>query len=177
MFLSSVVWLLVLVLLFWGVGAYHRLARLRAAAVQAFAALEAHLLALLALLAEYDAAQARAGAPSVPARAALQAAAGQCASALAHARTQPLQAQPAAALHDALQVLEAAWITLAQQLPALAVPAGALPWAQRWEQQQAHKAQAQAQLRLAATHYNAAIGQFPAQLLAWLLGFTSARTL
>lgn len=176
MFLSSVVWLLALVLLFWAVGAYHRLARLRAAALQAFAALQAHLLALLALLAEYDAAQARAGAPAVPARAALQAAAAQCARALAHARTQPLQAQAGAALHDAVQVLEAAWITLAQQLPALAVPAGAQPWAQRWEQQQAHNARAQAQLRLASTHYNAAIGQFPAQLLAWLVRCTSART-
>ncbi len=177
MFFSSVLWLLMLVMVFWAVGAYHRLTRLRLAFLQAFAALDAHLVRLLAWLDEYESAQTRAGAPAAPARDALQEALAQCAAALARARVQPLQAASVAALHDCLQLLNAAWTTQAHQLPALAVPAGATPWAQRWEQHQAHSQQAQAQLRLAAAPYNAAIAQFPAQLLASIFGFKAAQTL
>ena len=180
MFFSSVLWLLLLVAVFWVVGAYYRLSRLRLAFLQVFAGLNAHLVRALAWLDEYEAAQVRAGAPAAPARDALQQAVAQCADALARARVQPLHAVSAAsvvALQQSLQVLDVAWLTQAQQLPALAVPEGAMPWAQRWEQYQMHNAQAQAQLRLAAAQYNAAIAQFPAQLLAAILGFKSAQTL
>ena len=61
MFFSSVFGLLMLVTVFWAVGAYHRLSRLRLAFLQAFAALDAHLVRLLAWLDEYEAAQTRAG--------------------------------------------------------------------------------------------------------------------
>ncbi|WP_051603222.1 hypothetical protein [Simplicispira psychrophila] len=176
MFLSSVFSVILLVLVLWAVGAYHRLASLRLSFLQAFAALEVHLDRLLAWLEEYESAQTRAGAPAAPAREALQVAVAQCADVLARARIQPLHAASLAALQEALQVLDAAWITQAHQLPALAVPAGAMPWAQRWEQHQAYSAQAQEQLRLAAAPYNAAIAQFPAQLLASILGFKSAQT-
>ena len=177
MFFSSVLWLLLLLAVFWAVGAYHRLTRLRLAFLQAFASLDAHLVRWLAWLDEYEAAQTRAGAPAAPAREALQAAVAQCADTLARARVQPLHAASVATLQQALQQLTAAWTTQAQQLPALAVPEGATPWAQRWEQHQAHSAQAQEQLRLAAVPYNAAIAQFPAQVLASLFGFKTAQIL
>ena len=176
MFLSSVFWILwlfLLVIVFWTVGAYHRLARLRASFLQAFARLDMHLVQLLAWLDEYVAARATTSA-------ALPAAAAQCLQAMARARTQPLHAASTVALQDALQVLEAAWMTEISQMqlsPVSATPAHATPWLQRWEQYQVHNAQAQQDLRLAATQYNAAIAQFPAQLLASLLGFKSARTL
>ncbi|MBP6598015.1 MAG: LemA family protein [Giesbergeria sp.] len=176
MIFSSVFGLLLLVAVFWAVGAYHRLTRLRLAFLQAFAALDAHLVRLLAWLDEYESAQTRAGAPAAPARDALQEAVCECAVALARARVQPLQAPALAALHDGLQRLDTAWSTQAHQLPALAVPEGATPWAQRWEQHQAYSSQAQAQLRLAAAPYNAAIAQFPAQLLASIFGFKAAQT-
>ena len=175
MFFSSLFSLILLVLVLWAVGAYHRLARLRLSFLQAFAALDAHLVRLLAWLDEYESAQTRAGAPAAPARDALQTAVAQCADTLARARVQPLHLASVAALQDALKVLDAAWITQAHQLPALAVPAGATPWGQRWEQHQGYSAQAQAQLRLAAAPYNAAIAQFPAQVLASILGFKSAQ--
>lgn len=177
MFFSSLFWLVGAVLVFWAVGAYHRLVRLRASVLQAFAGLDGQLASLLATLADYDAAQASAGAPAVAAREALQLEARQCAAALARVRTRPLQADAAAALARALQALEAAWNTLAHQLPTLAVPEGTLPWAQRWEQHQAHNTQAVEQFGAAAAHYHAAIDQFPAQVLAWLLGFKTARAL
>lgn len=177
MFFSSVFSLILLVLVLWAVGAYHRLARLRLSFLQAFAALDAHLVRLFAWLDEYESAQTRAGAPAALARDALQAAVAQCTEVLARARVQPLHAASVAALQDALQVLDAAWITQANQLPALAVAAGATPWAQRWEQHQTRSAQAQEQLHWAAIPYNAAIAQFPAQVLASILGFKSARIL
>lgn len=179
MFLSFVFWvfwLCLLVLVFWAVGAYHRLARLRASFLQAFARLDAHLVQLLAWLGEYLAA-------SAGAHAALLAAAEQCTQALARARARPLHAASAVALRDALQLLETAWLTdmhpsdQTRTLPASAAPADTTPWLQRWEQYQAHNAQAQQDLRLAAVQYNTAIAQFPAQLLASLLGFKSAPTL
>ena len=177
MFFSSLFWLVCALLVFWAVGAYHRLARLRASAIQAFAGLDGHLARLLVTLADYDAAQASAGAPAVAARDGLQVAATHCAAALARVRARPLQADAAAALAGALQVLDAAWNTLGYQLPTLAVPEGSMPWAQRWEQHQAHNAQAIAQFGAAVAQYNVAIDQFPAQLLAWLFGFKAARAL
>jgi len=50
---SPVLWGLSLLLLFWAVGAYQRLLRLRAAAHQAFGALDAYLVRQQALLAEF----------------------------------------------------------------------------------------------------------------------------
>lgn len=177
MFFSSVFWLLLLIAVFWAVGAYHRLTRLRLAFLQAFAGLDAHLLRWLAWLDEYEAAQSRAGAPAAPARDALQQAVAQCFDALARARVQPLHTASITVLQQALHVLGAAWTLQAQQLPALAVPEGAVPWAQRWEQHQTHCTQLLEQLRWAANPYNAAIAQFPAQLLASIFGFKAAQTL
>ena len=66
---------------------------------------------------------------------------------------------------------------LVQQIPLLATPQGAAPWALRWEQQQTDNAQARQQFGMTVTQYNAAIAQFPAQVLAWLWGFHAARVL
>ena len=179
MFLSFVFWgcwLLLLLIVFWAVGAYHRLARLRSLFLQTFARLDAHLVQLLAWLGEYLAV-------SAGTHTALPAAVEQCTQALARARARPLHAASAVALRDALQALAAAWMAemhppdQARSLPASAAPADIAPWLQRWEQYQVHNVQAQQDLRLAAVQYNAAIAQFPAQLLASLLGFKSAPTL
>ena len=98
MFFSSLWWVALAVALFWAVGAHNRLVRLRSAAAQAFGALDAHLAQLLALLATYEAAQSSAGAPPAVQRDALQAAAAQCAEALAGARAHPLRTAAVAPL-------------------------------------------------------------------------------
>ena len=177
MFLSTVVIAVLAVAVFWAVGAYQRLLRLRASAVQAFAGLDAHLVHTLDLLGEYDAAQATAGAPDLPARQSLRATAEECGTWLAAARLHPLHPDAALKLAAALQALDVAWRMLVQQIPMLATPQGAEPWTLRWEQQQTDNAQARQQFGTSVTHYNAAIGQFPAQLLAWLWGFHAARVL
>lgn len=177
MFLSTVVIAVLAVAVFWAVGAYQRLLRLRASAVQAFAGLDSHLVHTLDLLGEYDAAQTAAGAPDLAARQTLRAAATECSTWLQAARAHPLHPDAALKLGAALQALDVAWRMLVQQIPMLATPQGAAPWTLRWEQQQTDNAQARQQFGSTVTHYNAAIGQFPAQLLAWLWGFHAARVL
>ena len=172
---SLLLWGLAALLLFWFVGAHNRLVRLRSAAAQAFGALDAHLVQLLALVDTHEAAQASAGAPRAAQRDALQAAAAQCAEALTGARAHPLRAAAVAPLSQALQALEAAWSDGVQQLPTLAVPAGTQAWALRWQQQAQHSTAARAQFAAAVAQHNAAVGQFPAQLLAWLMGFKAAQ--
>lgn len=177
MFLSTVVITVLAITVFWAVGAYQRLLRLRASAVQAFAGLDSHLVHTLELLGEYDAAQTAAGAPDLAARQTLRAAATECSTWLTAARAHPLHPDAALKLGAALQALDVAWRMLVQQIPMLATPQGAAPWTLRWEQQQTDNAQARQQFGSSVTHYNAAIGQFPAQLLAWLWGFRAARVL
>ena len=175
MFFSSLWWIALAVVLFWAVGAHNRLVRLRSAAAQAFGALDAHLVQLLALLGAHEAAQASAGAPPAAQRDALQAAAAQCADALAGARAHPLRTAAVEPLSQALKALEAAWADATHQLPTPAVPTGTEPWAVRWDQHQERTAQARAQFAAAVAQHNTATGQFPARLLAWLMGFRPAQ--
>jgi len=113
-------------LLFWAVGAYNRLVRLRAGVAQAFAGIAAHGARLLALLEEFGAAN-------------------------------PVgEAMPA---------------------PAAAATGPRALWRQRWEEEQMQSSASVQQFHTAVQHYNAAMAQFPALLLAWLFGFKAARAL
>ena len=53
---SPLFWIVFAVLLFWALGAYNRLMRLRSAVVQSFGSFDAHMVRLVALLGEWDAA-------------------------------------------------------------------------------------------------------------------------
>ncbi|WP_313315827.1 LemA family protein [Pulveribacter sp.] len=166
------------VLVFWAVGAYNRLIRLRSAALQAFAVLDGHLVRWLALLGEYEAAAG--AAVGDHAQAAVAAAGGQFAAALAVVRAHPLDAGAAAALAAGAQVLETAWQSLVQsaalQSEGVAPPALA-PWVQQREQLALQSAPAQQQFNDAVAQYNAAVAQFPASVLAWLFDFRKAQAL
>ena len=153
---SPVLWGLSLLLLFWAVGASQRLLRLRAGAHQAFGALDAYLVRQQALLAECEAAHAQAsGAP---------------AAALAWVRAQPLSAEAVATLRAGQHTLAAAWQALLRAREDEDGPAAIASWRQRWDTCQAHNGLAQQQFNQAVTQYNAAIAQWPARLLALLLG-------
>ncbi len=179
-------WILLALLLFWAVGAYNRLIRLRAAALQAFGALDAHLLRWIALLAEYEAARR---APEDPgalaggagdAHAALEAAATQLGASLAVARARPLDDGAAAALAAAAQVLDTAWQALlreAAQASQGVAPSALAPWIHQREQLALRSEQARRQFNEAVMQYNHGIAQFPASLLAWLFGMKKGRTL
>ncbi len=175
-------WLALGVALFWSVGAYNRLVRLRSAALAAFQVLGEALAAYVVLV--NDCFMPSSGALPVPttqtldgAAAAtwvgLQAASTQFDASLQVARRQPLDAAGMAALQTALAVLQAAW----RRAPSgfverpLALPAALqAQWSER-DQQVAH---ARAAFNRAVLAYNAAIAQFPAVLMARLFAFREA---
>lgn len=176
MFASPFFWIVVAVALFWAVGAYNRLVRLRSKAIQAFGALDAHFVRLLALLGECEAALVVVPGEPVQARTALQAASLQMGVSLAVARTQPLQAEAAAALSTARHALETAWQGAAVQV-AVDAAENRPHWLEHLEQHQAPSALALEQFNRAVEQYNDAIAQFPAKWLAWLFSFQPGRTL
>jgi hypothetical protein len=183
--------------LFWFVGAHNRLMRHRAAALQAYATLDAALTRQLDYV-QGQLAQAspatEAAAASAPAMASLRAAAAQLATMLGATRLKPLDSQAVAALGTALQVVLNAWQrlhpesmvsfdadgTLSRPAPLggvaeLASPPAGTPIA--WPEPSAAAEIARGQFNLAVAHYNMAIGQFPAVLVAWVFRLQRAAPL
>jgi LemA protein len=179
---SLLFWVVAAVALFWGVGAYNRLVRLRSEVNTAFAALEAELSRLVALVqsclepqdahpaSQFDGGSAFWGG--------LQGAATQFAASLQAARARPLDVERIAALGAAQEVLHMAW-DRAERDDAHDLAGPRLP-----EHVSAERAQlvrmvhaATTRFSEAVTRYNEAIGQFPAMLLAWLFGFQPGRGL
>jgi len=177
---SVVFWIVAAVLLFWTVGAYNRLMRLRAEAYTAFANLEAELAGQVDLV-RNDLPSAEATQPaSLDGEgsfwAGLQGAAAQFAACLAAARARPLEPEGIAALSAAQDVLAMAW-ERAERDDAHDLAGPRLP-----DTVTARRAQlalqthaATDQFNLAVVRYNEAIAEFPALLLAWLFGFKPGR--
>ena len=185
--------MLLALLVFWAVGAYNRLARLRSGCVQQFGALDAHLGQWHAMLQAFEAQpKAEGQSPAlVHAQAALHQTAAQLQAALVDARGRPLRETALASLEHACSALDVAW----QAMTKVAVDAGAAgsgpapsdapspdpdplqPWQQRWTEHQVRNRLGLQQFNAAAERYNAAIAQYPARLLAWLLGFRPVRRL
>ncbi|WP_440106581.1 LemA family protein [Acidovorax sp. BL-A-41-H1] len=142
MWSSPLFWIAVSLTVFWALGAYNRLMRLRSAVVQAFGAFDAHMQRLLALLGEVAAARPVDGAVSrtvdpastvIPAvraddrMAALEGATVQFSASLAVARARPLHADALAALAAARSVLDACWAAAMNESAGLATQNVAAP--------------------------------------------------
>ena len=189
-------WIVIAVLLFWFVGAYNRLVRLRAAVLQAYATLDAALGRQLDFVQASISAAPQTEAPSqelLSSIAPLQAATTQLATLLGATRLHPLDAGGMAALGTALQVLISAWQrqypdavtvfdadgTLSRPVPAqpgtVAAPNAVEPIA--WPEPSAAAEIARSQFNLAVGHYNDAIVQFPALLVAWAVRLRPAAPL
>jgi LemA protein len=170
-------WIAAAVLLFWTVGAYNRLVRLRGEANAAFAVLDGELARQVQLVEELLPAGQEPPDSIFDGEGpafwtGLQACAAQLAASLASARQKPLEPERIAALEAAQAVLADAWAR-AERDDAHDLAGSRLPDA-------VMATRAQRTLRCiaaadrfsqAVAHYNAAIGQFPAMLLAWLFGF------
>ncbi|MFZ9298429.1 MAG: LemA family protein [Hylemonella sp.] len=158
--------LLAAILLFWAVGAYNRLVRLRAAAIQAFAVLDEQFQVYVALVHNKLATQ---GAEARPVLAGVIGACAQFETSLKAARHKPLDVLVMRTLEAAHAVFQAAWARLGSEPPDLA--GAPLPdhLQLEWQHigQQVQEARELFQARVLA--YNAAIGLFPAQLLARLM--------
>ena len=173
---SLLTWGLAAVLMFWGVGAYNRLVRLRSEANAAFASLDgelAHQLALAQQCLPSGSAQPAARADGGNNFwAGLEGAALQLTASLAAARARPLDPERIAALDAALEILRMAWERVERD-DAHDLAGPRLPDRVTSERaQMARQARAAGELfNQAVARYNEAIAQFPAVLLAWVFGF------
>jgi LemA protein len=179
---SVIGWSVAAVLLFWTVGAYNRLMRLRAEANSAFAAVEAELSRQVALVRDHlPAPEASQAAPLEEGGSlwnALHAAATQLAATLSAARAKPLEPENIAALSSAQDVLRSAW-ERAERDDAHDLAGPRLPDTLLLRRGQAllQAHAATEAFNAAVTRYNESIAQFPAVLMAWLFGFKPARQL
>lgn len=188
---SLPLWIAGALLVFWFVGAYNRLVRLRTAALQAYAALDT------ALVRQLDFVQARGqGEAPTPwdlsAGASLQAAAAQLATLLATMRPRPLDPAGMAALGTAMHVLLRAWMHLHPDSVVSFEPDGTLSRpaplgdadeppsegaALAWPEPSAAAEIARSRFNQAVAQYNAAISQFPALVVAWIMQLRRAAPL
>jgi len=175
-------WILAAVLLFWAVGAYNRLVRLRSEAKAAFAALDQELSRQVALvqacLPAGDSHPASLFEGGSSFWSSLEGAAAQFAASLAAARSRPLEPDGIATLAAAQDVLAMAW-ERALRDDAHDLAGSRLPESVSITREHlvVQAAAATEQFNLAVARYNAAIGQFPALLLASLFGFKQALAL
>ena len=179
---SFVPWIFAAVVLFWVVGAYNRLVRLRSDVNAAFATLEAELARQAGLVqqcipADEDMSPSAFTGGSVF-WGGLQGAAAQLTASLAAARAKPLDGERIAALGAAQEVLGMAW-DRAERDDAHDLAGPRLPEDFSMEREQLVRMThvATEHFNDAVKRYNAAIGQFPALLLAWLFGFQPGRGL
>jgi LemA protein len=181
-FTSSMLWIAAPLLLFWSVGAYNRLIRLRGDARAAFNVLAAELDKQVAMarecLPEGEEPGPNIGGGEHSVWGGLQGAAGQLAASLAAARQQPLDPPRIEALGAAQGVLQMAWERVERE-DAHDLAGSRL--AEDVSLQRAHLAsQAEAaadQFNLAVARYNRGVRQFPALLLARLFGLRPAQGL
>ena len=161
---SAFLWIGVAVLLFWAVGAYNRLVRLRSQGIATFAVLE-NLLNQFAPMAS----------PEVTDSAALVAAADQCRVALKMCRSQPLHGATIGALTIAYETMCLRWSRQRPRAPGRSDPAQTEAVPLHWEQLVVQTELARTEFNKTVARYNAAVSQFPAVLLARLFGFRPAQ--
>lgn len=182
--LSVLFWVCLMVMVFWGVGAYNRLVRLRARANTEFATLDAQwarqLLLVTSSLPSLPAPSRSAGAEGGDPGAlwaALQGAQSQLQSALLACRPHPLNTDALQTLAAAKAVLVMAWGRVQREAHDLAGAPLPDTVAEEWRRLMSATDDAQTQFNGAVAAYNQAIEQFPALLLASLFGFKPAETL
>ncbi|MEI6599067.1 MAG: LemA family protein [Comamonadaceae bacterium] len=162
---SSVsLWFGAAVLLFWAVGAYNRLVRLRSQGIAAFAVLEGLVNQFMPM-----------ASPEVTDSAALVAAADQCRVALKMCRSQPLHGATIGALTMAYETMCLSWSRQRQHGPRGSAPESSEDLPLQWDQLVVQTEMARTEFNKTVARYNAAVTQFPAVLLARLFGFRPAQ--
>ncbi|MBB3182264.1 LemA protein [Variovorax sp. Sphag1AA] len=185
-------WIAGAIALFWFVGAYNRLMRLRSAALQAYAMLDAALVRQLDFVLARVAKDEPSATPLESPSASVQAAANQLSTLLAATRLRPLNPAGVAAMGTAMHVMLAAWQslhpdavvsfdadgTLSRPAPLEGLPDGAeISQPIAWPEPSAAAEMARGHFNLAVAQYNAAIAEFPAVLVAWIMQIKPAAPL
>ncbi|MFM2275791.1 MAG: hypothetical protein RL211_1663 [Pseudomonadota bacterium] len=180
-----VFWLLVAVLVFWAVGAYNRLIRLRSQAIGAFAVVNEHFLRYIGLVRANASLMNNTGLAELVAQytdtltqawIGVDGAATQFDASLKIVSQRPLDAVAMSAMQTAYSTLCSSWERLQNEPPDLAGHRIPEVLQQDWAQVAVLISPARADFNRLVVAYNEAISQFPASILAWLFGFKPART-
>lgn len=185
---SFVFWALAAVTVFWALGAYNRLVRLRGDMVRALQVLATHWqanaqavrqeLATLSHAPESDSTWASLGDEASNWRP-LALATKQFQACIASVLAKPSVAPPVddlASIRAAHEVMEAAWLRLKDTHDDLAGAAVPQSLELMWQHQSLQAHEKQREYNACVEAYNQAIGQFPAFVLAWIFGFGMAQT-
>jgi LemA protein len=173
--LSLLLWVTFALLVFWCVGLYNRLMRLRARGIEVLLALERHALTCTDLVNQHLASRTslEPGELGLEWKAVLQAA--QNLSTLLRAPHQcALDAAALAPFSAAWEQLRDAWQTTVDQHGDLAGPVVPLDLMQAWDAASLKVRVVQGGYAQIVDRYNESINEFPARLLAGLLGFAPA---
>lgn len=173
---SWLLWLLPALLLFWALGAYNRLVRLRSEAIASFGGADTQLGRQVEFIAS---SLPTAEEPSHTAELAalwkaLHAAATQLSVALSATRSKPLDPTTVAALSSAGDAVRSSWSRVQGNAHDLAGPAVPESMAAVWQQLESQSQHACGRFNQAVARYNAGIRQFPAVLIAQLFGLREA---
>jgi LemA protein len=172
-------WIAGALALFWFVGAYNRLMSLRSAVLSAYAELDAALARQLDFVLARTPMQERHVVVEPSSDAPLRSAANQLSALLAATRLRPLDPARMAATSTAMHIMLAAWRQLHPDAVVSFEADGTLRPAScgsgeasapiAWPEPSAAAEMTRSQFNLAVARYNAAIAQFPAILVAWIV--------
>jgi LemA protein len=180
---SIYLWLGIAVLVFWCVGVYNRLMRMRARGFAAFGSLEKHLKTFDTLLQTYAFAPDDGGASPTQSgvlpgewavlleRVTALELAGKA------ARAAPLRPEPSTAMGQAIDAVLQEWQLISSEPADLA--GSPVPDSMRiqWEDASTRAQAARAALNQIVLRYNESLREFPARLIVGILGFKPAGTL
>lgn len=173
--LSLLLWLFLALLLFWGVGLYNRLMRLRARALEVLGVVEKHASTCVRLVDQYLAApQGEAQMLAAGQWADLRAAAASLEQVLVQSRPAPLQADAVAELAEAWTRLHTAWREASEGPIDLAGPVMPQEMQDTWAAASLKVQSASGGFNQIIARYNEAIQQYPARWVAAPMGFHMA---
>lgn len=176
----TVAWVLAAVLLFWGIGAYNRLMRLRNAIGEAFAQLDQHLSARADICAQLLTRMRPLLQNEQATFDALDSAQTEAQTAAQSARARPHAGDPVGGLAVASAVHAAALtrlMSLLEHQPELRSEHSLDALVDELKLIERQRAFARQVFNQAVTQYNEAAQQFPTRILAGLYGFAEARSL
>jgi LemA protein len=178
---STTLWVALALALFWVVGAYNRLVRLRGQVLLAFQPLDARMAQFIVLLQEqsplvFDPLRTQPVLVGSGLWAGLQAACIQFDVALRVVRKQVLDAESVAVLQSAYATLQVWWDRLVTESHECHEHPETLPasWQMAWMDNRRLVGDTVEVFNQAVQAHNAAIGQFPALVLARAFGFRAA---
>ena len=175
---SLLLWVALAVSVFWGVGLYNRLMRMRARGLRALGSVEKHMRLYAALVREQVTLRGP-GAPQDPSNAwgSLMASLQVFEHALKDDGVVLLTNEPLARLVAAFDGVQVAWRHLRAVPPDLAGPVVPAELHAQWDAVALRVETARGGFNQILTQYNAALDQFPARLVVGWMGFKPGGTL